>query len=95
MLLINEAPVIIVVNLTRRAHFTYFVAIVAAEAGLAYARVSLVVLSLLTDTLVQTLIVGTHVTCTEAVFVHRVLHQVVRAIFRFQTADATCTVAFD
>jgi len=54
----------IVENLTRCAHFTYFVAIVAAETGLAYTRVPLVVLSLLTDTLVQTLIVGTHVACT-------------------------------
>jgi len=68
-------------RLTRSANFTYFVTIFAGVAGLTYARVSLVGLGLLADTLVQTLIVGTNVTRAQTLFVHRVLHQVVRTGF--------------
>jgi len=77
-------------QLTRRANFTYLVTILAAVAGLTYARVPLSGLSLLADTLVQTLIVGTDITRAQTLFVHRVLHQVIRTGFRFKTADATC-----
>jgi len=77
-------------RLTGRAHFTYLVTILAAVAGLAYARVSLAGLGFLADTLVQTLIVGTNVARAQTLFVHRILHQVIRTGFRFKTTDATC-----
>lgn len=62
---------------------------------LANTRVPFVTLSLLTNALVQTLIVGTHVARAQAVFVHRVLHQVVRATVRFENANATWTIRFE
>lgn len=77
-------------RLTRRTHFTYLVTILAAVTGLTYARVPLAGLGFLADTLVQTLIVGTNVTRAQTLFVHRVLHQVIRTGFRFKTTDATC-----
>jgi len=77
-------------RLTGRAHFTYLVTILAAVAGLTYACIPLAGLGLLTDTLVQTLIVGTNVARAQTLFVHRVLHQVIRTGFRFKTTDATC-----
>lgn len=68
-------------RLTRSANFTYFVTIFPTVAWLTYARVPLTGLGLLADTLVQTLIVGTNVTRAQTLFVHRVLHQVVRTGF--------------
>lgn len=62
------------VIVTWRTHFTYVVTIFTTIAWLAYARVTLIVLSLLTNTLIQTLIVGTYVTRAQTIIVNRVLH---------------------
>lgn len=82
-------------RLTRRAHVTSFLAIISTVARLAYTRVALSVLSFLANTLVQTLVVGTHIARAQSVLVHRVLHQVVRAVVRFEGADTTWGIGFD
>lgn len=77
---------------TWRAYFANFVTKLATVTRLAYTRVPLTGLGFLANTLIHTLIVGTHVTRTQVVFVYGIFHQVVRATFRFKDTNTTWTI---